>query len=54
MDNNTHLKELNFDGKTLAQMNVTPDDKTLYEVIDEYITIGINLDKDHPLYIGVL
>ena len=45
MDTNTNLKVLNFDGKTLDQMHVTPDGKTLYDVINEYITIGINLDQ---------
>ena len=46
MDTNTNLKVLNFDGKTLDQMHVTPDGKTLYDVINEYITIGINLDQE--------
>ena len=46
MDTNTNLKVLNFDGKTLDQMHVTPDGKTLYDIIDEYITIGINLDQE--------
>mgnify|MGYP001156907910 CR=1 FL=1 len=38
--------EFEFDNETISQIKVTPDNKTLSMVLDEYIEIGEKLDLD--------